>query len=172
MRHAKSDWTDDDLDDHARPLNARGRAAATRMGAFLSDHNIAPEVIICSTAVRTAETLTRVLSEMAGSPQVVHDRRVYLALPEHIIATALEHLARLPGTIECAMIVGHNPGIHALAVSLAKAGDAEQRRRLYSKYPTGAVAVIDVDTDRWADVVEGGVLTQFTVPRDLAPRPQ
>ncbi|MGB2201059.1 MAG: SixA phosphatase family protein, partial [Pseudooceanicola atlanticus] len=59
MRHAKSSWDDLSLDDHARPLNARGRKAARAIGAWLTSLDIAPDMILCSDAVRTKETHQR-----------------------------------------------------------------------------------------------------------------
>ena len=167
MRHAKSSWSADDTDDHARPLNARGRDAAARMGLFLKQKNILPQTVICSTARRTCETLELLLEEAGCTPDIMHDRQIYLAMPEQMIGTAIAHLQRDTPTADCALILGHNPGTHALALELAKSGDAQKIRALNIKYPTGATTVIECDIDSWEDVVQGGRLTEFALPREL-----
>ncbi|MEQ8746724.1 histidine phosphatase family protein [Pyruvatibacter sp.] len=167
MRHAKSSWSEEDTDDHARPLNARGQAAAARMGLFLKQRGILPQAVICSTAQRTCETLNLVLEAAGITPCVIHDRQIYLAMPEQMIGVAIEHLQRDAPTSDCAMILGHNPGTHALALALAKSGDPQKIRALNMKYPTGAVTVIECDTDTWEGVVRGGRLMEFALPREI-----
>lgn len=144
LRHTKSDWDDPLLDDHERPLNARGREAAAKLGAWLKAQGHLPDRILCSTASRTRETLTR-LALPTVETQVRRD--LYLAPAPHILS-----LATGPGSL---LIVAHNPGI-AEAASQAVAAPPDHPKFL--AYPTGACTVIDTDTRR---------AIAFTVPRDL-----
>ncbi len=168
LRHAKSEWSEEDLDDHARPLNERGRAAATRMGAYMREQGITPDVVVCSTAARTCETLDLLLEAHGCSPKVVHDRGIYLAMPEQMLETTIAHLAKLKSPADCVMIVGHNPGTHGLAAGLSRGGDPERRKILRDRYPTAAMTVIDCDIDDWKQVYDGGELKAFVMPRELA----
>lgn len=172
LRHAKSDWSEDDLDDHARPLNARGRAAATRMGQYLKENGLSPDLVVCSTANRTRETLDLLLSAHGCTPTVIYDRGIYLAMPEQMLDITLghaDHLAQAPGTADpdCILVVGHNPGTHSLAVGLARSGDSQTINTLQHKYPTAALTVLECDSDDWSDIVEAGCLKAFVMPRTL-----
>ena len=71
MRHAKSDWSDGSVSDHDRPLNARGQDAAPRIASWLASEGMVPEVILCSTAVRTSQTLALMLNVWRNNPVVV-----------------------------------------------------------------------------------------------------
>src|SRR5688500_2653227 len=86
LRHAKSSWDDASLDDHERPLNARGRRDAPRMGDLLRDELLVPDLIITSDAVR-AHTTALAVAEAAGyiGPIVV-EPRLYHASPEDVLA--------------------------------------------------------------------------------------
>ncbi|MFO1146366.1 MAG: histidine phosphatase family protein [Rhodospirillales bacterium] len=79
LRHAKSSWKDDTLDDFDRPLNKRGRTAATAMGAFLAEQNIAPPGWLCSSAKRTRETLEPIQEQLATAVPVRFEKGLYMA---------------------------------------------------------------------------------------------
>ncbi|MGD1934705.1 MAG: histidine phosphatase family protein [Candidatus Phaeomarinobacter sp.] len=167
LRHAKSDWSDEDLDDHARTLNARGRGAATRMGRYIRENGLTPQLIVCSTATRTRETLDLLQEEMGGEAKVCFDRGLYLAMPEQMLDVALSHLEEAEQEPECILILAHNPGTHSLALGLSHSGDAQVLGTLQRKYPTAALAVIECDAADWADLPAGGHLKAFVMPRTL-----
>jgi phosphohistidine phosphatase len=169
LRHAKSDWSDDDLDDHARPLNARGRAAATRMGQYMRDNGLKPDLIICSTANRTRETLDRISETMPLDAEVIYDRGMYLAMPDRMLELALDHAAAVGFDPACILVIAHNPGTQSLALELAAEGDPDTIRTLHMKYPTGSLSVIESDSDSWPDIMKGGRLKAFVMPRALPP---
>ena len=64
IRHAKSDWNNPGLRDFERPLNKRGLRDAPFMGKKLVDLNVAPELIVCSPANRTTETVKLIGNEI------------------------------------------------------------------------------------------------------------
>ncbi len=167
LRHAKSDWSDEDLDDHARVLNARGRAAATRMGRYIKENGIAPDLIVCSTATRTRETLELLREEVGHDAKVCFDRGLYLAMPEQMLDVALTHIDAAETEPDCVMLLAHNPGTHSLALGLSHSGDAQVLTTLQRKYPTAALAVIECDATDWADLPAGGHLREFVMPRAL-----
>lgn len=165
MRHAKSNWGDLDLDDFDRALSSRGIKAAALMGSAINREGLAPALILCSGAVRTRATLALMLPELKGAhPHVVFDDRLYLALPETMLDIAVK-AGRSYGHV---MVLAHNPGLHALALSLIGRGDHKARSDLAAKFPTAALAMIAFDATSWRDVRPGkGALTHFITPRGL-----
>src|SRR5436190_18664812 len=86
LRHAKSSWDDASLKDFDRPLSERGESAAPRMGAYMAAQGLAPELVLCSPAVRARQTLDLVLPRLAGGPTVVYEDAFYLATSSVLIA--------------------------------------------------------------------------------------
>ena len=163
LRHAKSDWGDSSLKDFDRPLNERGWKAAKAMGEEMRARDLVPDVVLVSPAVRTRETLARA-EEGFGAPfKVVEDRAIYLAETE----TLIDLIRGAPAKAGKLMVIGHNPGMHELALALTN-GPAGLRDEVAQKYPTAALAEISFDVDDWADVAPGtGRLRSFVRPRDL-----
>lgn len=161
LRHAKSSWDDPTLRDRDRPLAPRGRKAAKRMGRWARKHEIRPQLVVCSSAVRARETLTRMLPSL-GEPDVWIEVTLYAASAE----TLLARVRSLPDEVDDAMLVGHNPGLMDLVMLLA--GPGPQRDRASVNVPTGALAVLETGVRRWSSVSAGTAsLTTFVVPRDL-----
>jgi phosphohistidine phosphatase len=164
LRHAKSSWKDDGLEDFDRPLSKRGRAAAKAMGEYMARHQIAPAQVLCSPAKRTRETLERLQDGIGPAVPVRFEKAIYMADSP----TLLRRLRRLNDSLPSAMLVGHNPGLEQLALVLAAEQDDEPRRQLQLKFPTGSLAVIETDVDRWSDLKPGcGRITAFVRARDL-----
>jgi phosphohistidine phosphatase len=160
LRHAKSSWDDPSLEDRDRPLAPRGQRAAERMADHLRSDVPHPNLVLCSPALRTRETLDR-MSNAFGDAEVVVDDELYGASEDEL----LERLCALDDRFETVAVIGHNPGIHELAIALAGSGaDAESMR---AKFPTGALAVLAFDGP-WRDVSPGGgLLEAFVTPKDL-----
>ena len=148
LRHAKSAWDDAGQDDFDRPLNARGRDAAPRVGAWIAAR-AAPDHVLVSAAARTRETWDRL--GLDGAPVFRDD--LYLA-PAETIRAALPDA----GTV---LVVAHNPGIAEAAATLARAAPDHPA---WSRYPTGACAILDFDGPATPG---GGAVIDFVVPRDL-----
>ena len=85
LHHAKSSWDDSSLRDHDRPLNERGRAAAPQMGAHMQEAGYLPNLVLCSTATRTRQTLDAVLSELELEPAIEFQEELYLAGPDEML---------------------------------------------------------------------------------------
>ncbi|CAH2599209.1 Phosphohistidine phosphatase SixA [Rhodovastum atsumiense] len=166
MRHAKSSWDDPKLSDHARPLNARGRLAAATMRRAMRDLGLSPDVVLVSSARRTLQTL-EALEPWDETPLVEPMDALYLATTGQL----LQVLRGVAETARSVLLIGHNPGLHELAMTLVGAhaitlgGNAVQR--LAEGYPTGALAEFAV-AGAWRNLGEGGGrLLRFLCPRDL-----
>ncbi len=152
LRHAKSGWDDPELDDHDRPLSPRGRRAAPLVGAWLRARGHRPDWVLCSSALRTRETVD-LLGLDGGEMRILRD--LYLATAGTILRAA----EREGAGAETVLIVGHNPGIaRAAAMAVAEAPPHPEFRR----YPTAACLVARLDGPPPGEALD------FTVPRDLA----
>jgi phosphohistidine phosphatase len=161
LRHAKSSWDDPDLADHDRPLAPRGRRAATLIAEHMRAERLSPELVLCSSAARTRETLERLAPALGEGVQVQIEPELYGASDERL----LERLRAVDDGVESLMLIGHNPGVEQLALRLAARGEklAEVRR----KYPTAALATLEFD-GRWTELRSGGAeLTDFVTPKQL-----
>lgn len=162
LRHAKSSWDDPGLADHERPLAPRGRRAVEAIAAHLNEAGIEPELVLCSSARRTRETLEGVA---VGGEHLI-ESELYEANCEDV----LERLHRVPEGVESVMLVGHNPTLQALVLRLS--GDngttdgsclAEVRR----KFPTGALATLTFD-GAWEELSPRSArLASYVRPKSL-----
>lgn len=167
MRHAKSDHGAGYLRDHDRPLNRRGRNAAPLVGDHMAAHGMTPDHILCSDAARTRETLALLAPRLAAAAPVDTRSDLYLAGAR----TLLKAIQRLPDGLNAVLMIGHNPGLESLALTLTdpRTSDQAARARLEHQVPTGALAAIEFDTGHWQEVGPGrGRLIDFVVPRVLA----
>ncbi|QCI63040.1 SixA phosphatase family protein [Phreatobacter stygius] len=163
LRHAKSDWPAG-VADHERPLNGRGRRGAPLIGGAMAERGYVPERALVSSARRTQETWA--LAKAAGRtlPEGSEDARLYHASVGMLMAV----IGQTPEEIKSLALVGHNPGLEALAGSLVAEGPLIERQRVSTKYPTGGLAVIDCDIAAWRDIrPKCGTLIAFISPRDL-----
>lgn len=155
LRHAKSSWDDSALDDHERPLNARGESDAPRMGQFARDERLSPELIVSSDAVRARLTAKAIADATGG--QLLLDPRLYHASADEILDalhSVVEH------DVATLMVVGHNPGLEVLLAQLT--GEQEA-------LPTAALAQIALPIDRWPDLNTStrGTLVGLWRPKEL-----
>lgn len=166
MRHAKSSWDDRDLADHARPLNPRGYQAATAMRGAIQSLALIPDQVLVSTATRTLQTL-EALEPWPERPLVDPLDALYLA-PSPMLLVTLRSTAE---TVRSLMLVGHNPGLHELALLLVGAHGMvlgnEHTRTLAEGFPSGALAEFSVPGP-WHTLDSGGArLVRFITPRSL-----
>src|SRR5262245_65743547 len=160
LRHAKSSWDDPTLPDHERPLAPRGRRDAKRIARHLRTLGLKPELILCSPAVRTRETL-ELLQPAVGDATVTFDDALYGASSDRLLA----RLRSVPDEVESVMLIGHNPGLEQLALELASTGD--ELERLETKFPTAAPATLAIDKP-WSRLEPGdATLAAFVVPKQL-----
>jgi len=164
LRHAKSDWADPDRVDAERPLSARGRRAAPRMGRYMCRQGLIPALALSSTARRAKETWELLAPLLKTEIRLETSSKLYLANPARLLKT----IRGLTDKWESVAVIGHNPGLQAFALELVGAGETAARTRLATKYPTGGLAVFDFPVEHWADIAPGsGRLERFVAPRDL-----
>lgn len=162
LRHAKSSWDDPDLPDHERPLADRGRRAAGLIARYLEETDVRPELVLCSSARRTRETLSIVLPSLGPSFTARIDPTLYTFESSRL----RDQLAAIGDDLAAVMVVGHNPAIQDLASELAGAGS--RLPDLRAKFPTCAIARLELDLARWVDIGPAvATLTGFVVPREL-----
>jgi phosphohistidine phosphatase len=161
LRHAKSSWDEPGLADHDRPLAPRGVRAAKAIAKHLGQEGLAAELVLCSSASRTRETLDVIEPALGDDAEVLVEPELYGASE----VALLERVRQIPGTFGSAILIGHNPGIQGLALTLAGRGD--RLDELAAKYPTAALATLEFEGD-WTDLRPGAAaLTAFVKPRDL-----
>lgn len=162
LRHAKSS-AKAAIDDHERPLSRRGREAARRIGKHLSARGAAFDVALCSSARRTRETLDLLLTGFSPRPRCVIEGGLYLAGLDRLLA----RLRRLDPGDANVLLVGHNPGLHELAVGLADSSSPDFDKLGSGKFPTGAYASFDVATDWSALGYSPHRLIFYVTPKSL-----
>ncbi|PEQ13357.1 histidine phosphatase family protein [Novosphingobium sp. PC22D] len=168
FRHAKSDWNDARLRDFDRPLNARGRKGAEKMGEHIRAYGVRFDRVLASPAVRVTQTIEISAQAAGGTPPVTWDRRLYLA-NSATLQDVLREIEGDPGTI---IMVGHNPGLEDLILDLVPDdGSSPLRDVVEEKFPTAAFAVLELDIDSWSDLAdECARLVHLVRPRDLDPQ--
>jgi len=158
LRHANSPVTAPSIADDERPLDKRGRQDSEAMGIYCQKAKIFPQLILCSTATRTRETLTLVQPYLNQDFTVDFDAALYLASA----ATMHTHIQAVSPTISSLMLIGHNPGIQALASLLAGVDECGDAQNMRMGFPTSALAEIRVDVDSWEAVeAQSGRLIRF-----------
>jgi phosphohistidine phosphatase len=121
-------------------------------------------VVLCSTAVRAKQTLEPI-AKAIKPPRVAFESRIYgVAQPE-----LLKYLRGLPESVESALMIGHNPGLHDLALALAEAESRKHLPPAEGKFPTGAMATFRFD-GAWKELrSNGATVLSFTIPKEVAP---
>lgn len=167
LRHAKSDWHDDALRDHDRPLSPRGRRALPLIAEHLINWSgPAIELVLSSTSQRTRQTVEGIVERLPGRPDVEYDDDLYLATASELIG----RLRMVPAAVQAVLVCGHNPGLHHLAVQLAEPGDGRRGVAFPDHLPTAGLLTLEVSTP-WAKLGPGtGTLVSFVSPKSLDPR--
>lgn len=161
LRHAKSLWNDASLQDFERPLSNRGTRDAKKMSEFIKREKISVDLVLCSSAIRTMQTLEEIKSSLGSTANVTIDESLYTFDPERVLA----RLAQVPPEILAVMIIGHNPAMQAIAASMAKPGALKQR--LSAKYPTAALSMIALRNESWNLANPQVSQTDFVAPKDI-----
>jgi phosphohistidine phosphatase len=164
LRHAKSSWGDPALPDIDRPLAARGRRDAAAMAKAISERGLVPDRILCSTARRTRETLAALLPYLGDEGRIAITESLYQPPGGDYRSVIAAHGANA-GAL---MVIGHNPAIQATALLLGGGEEPGPTAEITGKYPTGALAVIEFDTDDWSALSpHSGRISAFIKPRQL-----
>ena len=162
LRHAKSSWKEPIQSDHDRPLSSRGERTLDVIRGHVVEHDIAPDVILCSTARRAVATAAGI----GLTAPVVHEPALYSATADDLLA----RLRRVDPAVHEVLLVGHNPALQMLILRLADCRHADHPELLDDvriKLPTGAFASFDVGCD-WEHLHDGAAqLATLMCPRAL-----
>jgi phosphohistidine phosphatase len=171
LRHAKSAWPD--VPDRERPLAGRGQRDAPVMGRWLRTAGHVPDQVLCSTARRARETWQLAHTRLGATPPVSLDEGVYQGSAVQL----LDLIRRASPAVRTLLVVGHDPAIQELALTLAAttpaahlsdAAPPDALDRMRAKFPTAAIAVFEF-AGNWDQLGPGtALLTRFVTPRDLA----
>lgn len=156
VRHAKSSWDNLLLADKDRPLNARGERVALQMGKYLVEHNLLPDLVYSSPALRAWQTTLRLT---AAFPQAVD-----IHLQDHLYEAEASDwwsvLRALPDEASCVLLTGHNPAMHLLVSEMADF--------LVPKFPTCCIALVEVHAPHWADITRADLrVKELLIPKKL-----
>jgi phosphohistidine phosphatase len=168
LRHAKTETDAPSGRDQDRRLDDRGRNDAAEIGGWIATHPPFPDAVLVSTATRTLQTWEiawAAMKDFVPQPHLEQLPELYGADPLQILAAVRSASA---ADAKRLMVVGHNPGMHELALALAGSGDAAGRKALAGNLPTSGLAVLDFAVDDWADVAfRRGRLVLFVSPKLL-----
>jgi len=168
LRHAKTETDAPSGRDQDRRLDDRGHNDAAEIGGWIATHPPFPDAVLVSTATRSRQTWDiawAAMKEFVPPPHVEQLPELYGADPLRILAAVRSASA---ADAQRVMVVGHNPGMHELALALAGSGNAAGRKALAGNLPTSGLAVLDFAVDDWDDVAfRRGRLVLFVSPKLL-----
>jgi phosphohistidine phosphatase len=168
LRHAKTEHDAPSGRDQDRRLDDRGRRDAAEIGGWIGQHPPFPDAVLVSTAVRTRQTWEiawEAMKHLVPQPRIETLPQLYGADPAQLLQTIHDASAADPQRL---MVIGHNPGMHELALALTGSGDAAGRKALAENLPTSGLAIFSFAVDDWADVAfRRGRLVQFISPKLL-----
>jgi len=172
LRHAKTEHDAPTGRDQDRRLDQRGRLDAAAIGTWIGRHPPLPDAVLVSTAVRAQQTweiardaMKDAVRDQPPQPKVELLDELYGAEPAQLL-----RIIRLAGVTDPArlMLIGHNPGMHELALMLAGSGDEVAKKSLEDNLPTTGLAILDFAIDDWNEAAfRRGKLVRFTSPKLL-----
>lgn len=156
LRHAKSSWEFEQLSDHDRPLNNRGRRDAPLMGRKLLKEQLVPQIIISSSAVRAHSTAKKVAKACGYEDEILINPALYGSG----YSDYLNVLTNQEDKHDIIMLVGHNPISEQLVEVLT--GEIVTM-------PTCAIACISLPITSWKQIIAKtkGQLLNLWRPKEL-----
>jgi phosphohistidine phosphatase len=167
LRHAKTETDAPTGEDQDRRLDDRGRNDAAGIGGWLAQNQLCPDDVLVSSATRAQQTWEIISAQNAAVPRVVSLPELYGAGPSQL----LEIIRAGNDNADRLLIVGHNPGLHELALALVGSGQPADRKALQNNMPTSGLVVIDFKAVHWDDLSFGaGQLSHYVSPKLLKER--
>lgn len=156
IRHAKSDWNEEDASDFERGLNTRGFKDLNMMGSYISLRNIKPDLILSSSALRAQLTADKLSEKIGYKGKTHYMKELYLVCPE----TLLDTIRLQDNQYDHIFLIGHNPELTEFANFLTKDH--------FGKLPTLGIVTINIDIKSWEDIEEGkGEVDSFVYPKQF-----
>lgn len=164
LRHAKAESGDAQMSDHDRPLSERGLEQCAVLAAYLQKKSVTMDTILCSDAVRTKQTCDTISRKLSPSWKATYDNALYLAS-----CGDLTHVLQgLPDSVSSALLIGHNPGLHELAIWLTNPRNSRELTPLLMKFPTGTYTAWEANIPSWQDLSpQCGRLIDYVTPKML-----
>jgi len=168
LRHAKTERAGPGERDRDRKLMKRGRSDASTIGAYMAHHGLVPDLALVSPATRAQETWLLAAAAFAPAPPMLTNDRIYNADTERLLGV----IGDAHKKVHTLIVVGHNPGLHDLALVLIASGEAKARERITEKMPTSGLVVIDLPLDDWSLIqAQPGRLERFVSPSLIGQAP-
>ncbi len=153
IRHAKSSWSDETLNDFERPLNKRGKSNAPMMGERLKEKGVMPDIIISSPAKRAKSTAEMIAKEIGYEKKVLFDENIYESSVDEL-RKIIKEIDNKKGIV---FLIGHNPSLNALA---------EYYVNFSQNIPTCGIVEIAFECDKWANIEhKNAKLLSFDYPK-------
>ena len=160
LRHAKSSRDDPTIPDHERPLAPRGFRTCELVAEYLRRHEITPWLVLCSSSTRTRQTLEGVSAGFGYPVEALIEHGLYGATAAELV----DRLRLVDASVASVLLIGHNPAVQELAANLVR--PATPRDAWREKFPTGALATLEL-ASTWTALAPGGAtLTAFVDPRE------
>ena len=165
LRHSKAGQTNKKiLNDQERPLTQKGLDICPNVAEYLQNCDIQPELVICSTALRTKQTVEEVLEYLKSDATVEYTQKLYLASSENIF-TVIQNISP---DVKSVMIAGHNPGLHQFVIELSGKGAKKKFREMRSNFPPASIASFNLNSSEWVDCeIQSGELMDFASSKEL-----
>jgi phosphohistidine phosphatase len=164
FRHAKAERSEPGMEDRSRVLAERGRKDAAKIGTYMAGHALIPDRVVISPSMRTQETWKFTSTAFRPVPAAQSVERLYDATPHAVLSVIKD----TPSSAHTLLVIGHNPGMHEVALMLIASGDIEARERLREKLPTSGLIIIDFASDDWSRLhPQSGRLERFVSPKSL-----
>jgi phosphohistidine phosphatase len=169
LRHAKTERDAPSGHDRDRRLDSRGRADAPAIGSYLTEHKLAPDLVLVSPATRTRETWDLLAAAFDPAPKAEIVSTLYGADAAELLQIVRAASGRADDkSLKSIMVIAHNPGLHELSLELIGKAKAEDRQALEENLPTSGLAVFKFAIDHWSELsVRSGALERFVSPRLL-----
>ncbi len=162
LRHAKSAWPAPATGDHDRPLNKRGLSDLPKIGQMLLSREYSPDLVLCSSSQRTRDTWNGIAPYVSNSVMEIRDE-----LYESTTSRYLTAIHSIEGS-KPLMLIGHNPVSDELTRLLITGNGPIAAEFLPTHFPTGGLAVLDVDAPDWHSIqATSAELVDFVRPRTL-----
>ena len=141
LRHANTHSSSVTGKDFDRELSSKGLKQSEVLASFLKMNNFQPEVIFCSSAKRTRQTLKEVQKKFNFDNKIEFKDELYLAS----MAEMFDFVSNLSSEND-ALIIGHNNGISDLITYLTDD---------FIDVPTCTFVTLSFDVDNWNEISKG-----------------
>lgn len=151
LRHADAAAPPAGQTDRERRLSDRGVTQCRAIVAHIGDNDIDPDLVLCSTAERARQTLSRVMEAWDRTVAAEYLDSLYEAHPEEIRAAIASRAHRYTSI----MVVGHNPGLQMLALGLCSNRSGRACLETATGFPPGALAKMETAPAAWEHAEPG-----------------